>query len=80
MRTFSWRKASFDKVVDSIEQEQENQERIEQRISIVGEQIRVDERELDGIKGIGDLESIQARIKDLERDISHHVSRGVRYP
>ena len=72
--------AGFDKVVDSIEQEQENQERIEQRIAIVGEQIRVDDREIDGIKGIGDLESIQARIKDLERDISHHAQEesGIR--
>ena len=72
--------ADLDKVVDSIEQEKETQEKIEQRIEVVSEQIRVDERDLDGIKGIGDIESIQSRIRDLERDIGHHAQEetGIR--
>ena len=41
------------------------------RISAVEEEIRYDERELDNIKGIGDLESIQSRLRTLEQDIDH---------
>ena len=44
---------------------------IHDRITRVDEQIRDDERELDGIRGIGNLELIQARIRDLEADLSH---------
>ena len=43
---------------------------IRERIVRVDEQIRADERELDGIRGIGDLDTIQARIRDLEGDLS----------
>ena len=42
---------------------------IRERIVRVDEQIRADERELDGIRGIGDLDVIQARIRDLEDDL-----------
>ena len=41
-----------------------------QRIDRVDEQIRADERGLDGIRGIGDLDAIQARIRELEGDLS----------
>ena len=43
--------------------------RVSQRISEVDQQIRLDERELDKIKGVGDLDAIQARIHELEEDI-----------
>ena len=43
---------------------------IRERIVRVDEQIRADERELDGIRGIGDLDTIQARIRELEGDLS----------
>lgn len=41
------------------------------RISNVQQQIREDERELDNLKSIGDLETIQSRIHDINRDIEH---------
>ena len=43
---------------------------IRERIVRVDEQIRADERELDGIRGIGDLDTIQARIRELREDLS----------
>ena len=43
---------------------------ISERIDGVAEQIRTDERELDGIRGIGDLDTIQARIRELEGDLA----------
>lgn len=43
---------------------------IHKRIDRVAEQIRADERELDGIRGIGDLDTIQARIRELKDDLS----------
>ncbi len=61
--------AALDKVTDAIEQEIAKQETINQRIANIDEQIRIDERELDGIKGIGDLQTVQNKIKELERDI-----------
>ena len=42
---------------------------VNQRRNAVDEQIRLDERTLDSIKGIGDLDSIQARIRTIEDDI-----------
>ena len=44
---------------------------INQRKNAVDEEIRLDERALDSIKGIGDLDSIQARILAIEEDIRH---------
>lgn len=44
--------------------------KIHERIVRVDDQIRADERELDGIRGIGDLDTIQARIRELEEDLS----------
>ena len=43
---------------------------IHERTVRVDDQIRIDERELDGIRGIGDLDAIQARIRELEGDLS----------
>ena len=43
--------------------------RVSQRIAEVDQQIRLDERELDKIKGVGDLDAIQSRIHELEEDI-----------
>ena len=61
--------------LDSIERDIEEQKKkaviIQQRKTVVDEQIRLDERELDTIKGIGDLDTIQARIRTLEEDIGH---------
>ena len=62
---------ALDTATDSIEQEIEKQATINQRIANIDEQIRIDERELDGIKGIGDIETVQNKIRDLERDIDH---------
>ncbi len=61
--------AALDKVKYAIKEEIAKQETINQRIENIDEQIRVDERELDGIKGIGDLETVQNKIKELKRDI-----------
>ncbi len=58
----------FERVEDEIKEEQREREVILERIANVEGQIRDDERELDGIKGIGDLEEVQARIKRLEDD------------
>ena len=44
---------------------------IAQRRDAVDLQIRDDERILDGIKGIGDLDAIQARIQAIEEDLRH---------
>ena len=44
---------------------------LEERIARVADQVNADERELDKIKGIGDLEAIQARIRQLNADIKH---------
>ena len=54
-----------------IEQKKETLATLGQRIVSIEQQIRADERELDGIKGMGDLETIQARIHTLRQDISH---------
>lgn len=44
---------------------------IQERVTNIDEAIRQDERELDSIKGIGDLDTINQRIRDLEGDIRH---------
>ena len=61
----------LDGLTDRIEQERSTLATFDHRIVAVDEQIRLDERELEGIKGIGDLESIQLRISNLKRDIVH---------
>ena len=42
---------------------------IKGRINEVDEQIRLDERAIDSIKGLGDLDALQARIHGLESDL-----------
>ena len=44
---------------------------LEERIARVTDQVNEDDRELDKIKGIGDLEAIQARLRQLNADIEH---------
>ena len=59
------------KIEDDLNEKGTELLQIRARIEEVNTQIRDDERELDRIKGIGDLEAIQARIRRLERDIEH---------
>ncbi len=58
-------------IEDELNKHRENLSQVNQRRSAVDEQIRHDERTLDAIKGIGDLDSIQAKIHELEGDIRH---------
>ena len=58
-------------VEDSLEAKRRERAVILERIEGVDHQIREHERELDRIKGIGELDAIQARIRDLQSDISH---------
>ena len=44
---------------------------LEERIARVIDQVNEDDRELDKIKGIGDLEAIRARLRQLNADIEH---------
>ena len=62
------RREELDNRLDTKGQERD---RVLARIGEVERQIHEDERDLDRIKGIGDLEAIQARIRDLNADISH---------
>ena len=61
----------LERIEDELNKQTENLSLINQRKSAVDEQIRIDERALDAIKGIGDLDSIQATIHELEEDIRH---------
>ena len=58
-------------VEDELDKQRENLSVNNQRKNAVDEQIRLDERALDSIKGIGDLDSIQARIHEIEEDLRH---------
>ena len=55
--------------------ENEKLAQVHRRRDLVDEQIRQDERELDAIKGLGDLDAIQVRIRKLEQDIAHLESQ-----
>ena len=57
-----------------IAESKRNLSKVSQRISEVDLQIRLDERELDKIKGVGDLDAIQARIHELEEDIKQLIA------
>ncbi len=59
------------KIDNSLAEVKAKREQILARISEVDTQIHDDERELDRIRGIGDLDAIQARIRGLESDIEH---------
>ena len=60
------KREELDKRLDEKGQERE---RVLARIAEVERQLHEDERDLDRIKGVGDLEAIQARIQDLTADI-----------
>ena len=62
---------ALERIEDELNKQRENLSLINQRKSAVDEQIRLDERALDAIKGIGDLDSIQAKIHEIEKDIRH---------
>lgn len=61
----------LEKMQDMIASKKEELKKTRERILRIDEGIRDDERELSGIQGIGDLDSIQAKIKELNRDIIH---------
>ena len=61
----------LERIEDELNKQRESLSLISQRKSAVDEQVRLDERALDAIKGIGDLDSIQAKIRELEEDIRH---------
>ena len=61
----------LEQIEDSRAGKQEERTRTRSRIDGVDLQIREDERELGRIRGIGDLDAIQARIRQLTTDIEH---------
>jgi len=61
----------LNEVEDNIAEQKANLSAQSHRIDAVDEQIRRDENALDSIKGIGDLEALQARIHALEEDLGH---------
>ena len=61
----------LERIEDELNKQRENLSIINQRKSALDEQVRIDERALDAIKGIGDLDSIQAKIHEIEEDIRH---------
>ena len=61
----------LEKLEDGLVGQQEDRSRTRLRIEGVDQQIREDERELDRIRGIGDLDALQARIRQLTTDIKH---------
>ena len=62
--------AALEAIQERIAEDEDELDTIRERIDRVDDQIRADERELDGIRGIGDLDAIQARIRELEADLS----------
>ena len=60
---------AHDDLEDSIAAKERDRDNIHRRIEAVDAQIRKDERDLDSIRGIGDLEAIQTRIKGLREDL-----------
>ena len=65
----------LDRLYAELTTEQEKLAQIHQRRDLVAEQIRQDERELDTVKGLGDLDALQIRIRNLEQDIEHLESQ-----
>ena len=61
----------LEELEDSLAGKQGDRSRTRTRIEGVDQQIREDERELDRIRGIGDLDALQARIRQLTADIRH---------
>ncbi len=65
----------LESIEDELKRQRNNLSVINQRKSALDEQIRTDDRALDEIKGIGDLDLIQARIREIEQDIRHLESQ-----
>ena len=61
----------IEEIEDSLAGKREERSRTRSRIDGVDQQIREDDRELDSIRGIGNLDAIQARIRQLTTDIEH---------
>ena len=61
----------LEELEDSLASKRQERIQTRNRTEGVDRQIREDERELDRIKGIGDLDAIQARIHHLSTDIKH---------
>lgn len=61
----------LEKFQDMTASKREKLKKIQERITRINEGIRDDERELSDIQGIGDLDSIQAKIEELNNDIEH---------
>ena len=59
----------LEKAEEDLESKKEDRTHLLQRINEVEQQIREDDRELGAIKGIGDLEAIQAQINQIGKDI-----------
>lgn len=70
----------IEELEDRIESLQKQKAQITDRIGIVDAEIHTDTRELDGIKGIGDLNTIRNRIAAVQHDIDDAVNRetGIR--
>ena len=64
-------KESLERVENELGSKRNGRLLIRARLEGVEQQIREDERGLDRIKGIGDLDAIQARIRRLNADIEH---------
>lgn len=62
--------ADLEAIQEHVAEAKKELDTIRKRLARVNDQIRADERELDGIRGIGDLDAIQARIRELEEDLS----------
>lgn len=60
----------LEKIQDDIELKNLDLSKIQDRILRVERQIRDDERELNDIRGIGDLDNIQVRIEELKDELS----------
>ena len=56
---------------DALAGKEDDRTRVRDRIAGVDQQIKEDDRELDRIKGIGDLDAIRERIRQLTDDIEH---------
>ena len=61
----------LEEVESALENKKAERDQIVHRSDAVDQQIHDDERELDRIKGIGDLEVIQDRIRQLSFDLEH---------
>ena len=68
----------LNEIEDNITEQKATLSNINHRIVGVDEQILRDERELGSIKGIGDLDEIQARIHGLEEDVKHLEAEEIR--